>query len=876
MIASFVTRLVDLCIRHAWWAILFALILGAGGAFYVDRHFAINTDVNQLLSSDLPWKKRAAQYAAAFPERGIVVVLEAPTPELADDAASRLSEALEARQDLFAAVSQLGGGGFFARNGLLFLSTEDLSRVTQGLKRARVLIARLAADPSLRGELGALSLAIDGVKFGQLKFDDLGPVMNAASDTLSDVLANRPASFSWRALASGKPPQQRDLTRFIEIAPVLNFSVLQPGRVATSAIKQITSDLHLKSDDLVQIHITGPVAINDAEFATIEYNAVPDAIVALVAVTVLLWLALHSLRLMVAVLLSVAVGLAMSTAAGLLLVGALNLISVAFFALFIGLSVDFAIQFTVRYRSERSKYRDLPAALRSAATIAGRPLALAAAATAVGFMSFLPTSYRGLSELGQIAGTGMIVAFIISITFLPALLIVLKPPGEPHPIGFKILAPLDPFLLRYRVPIVLATVLAVGLAAPSLRSLPYDFNPIDLLSAKADSVGTYLRLRRNPEIGANAIDIVAPDLDAAKVLAQRLASLPEVAQTETLSDFVPVDQDQKLKLIHDAGAALDSALNPGKLQPPPSAQQNIDAMSAMADRLAKIAGNGAGPGPEAARRLSSLLGELAKADANARQRANDAFVFPLLLSFDQLREELNAEQVSIDSLPTDIARQWQTADGRARIEVLPKGDPDNPRTLHAFVRAVYPLAPGATGPAVSLYESANTVLHSFIEAGIFAFCAIAILLYVVLRRIGDVALTLVPLLIAGVVTLELCVFFDLPLNFANIIALPLLLGVGVAFKIYYVEAWRAGKTNLLQSSLTRAIIFSAMTTGTAFGSLWLSHNPGLSSMGRMMALALVCTLAAAVLFQQALLGPPRSKSRDMPAEAARDAASDHS
>jgi hopanoid biosynthesis associated RND transporter like protein HpnN len=862
MIANFVTRLVDLCIRRAWWALVLALILGVGGGFYVGRHFAISTDVNKLLSSDLPWKKQAAQYAAAFPERGLVVVLEAPTPELADDAASRLSEALKARRDLFAAVNQPGGDSFFARNGLLFLPTEDLSQVTQGLKRARIVIARLAADPSLRGVLGALSLAIDGVEFGQIKLDDLSPVMNAASDTLSDVLANRPASFSWLALASGKPSQQRDLTRFIEIAPVLNFRALQPGRVATDAIKQIASDLHLKSDDLVQIHITGPVAINDAEFATIDYNAVPDAFVALVAVTVLLWLALRSLRLMVAVLLSVAVGLAVSTAAGLLLVGALNLISVAFFALFIGLSVDFAIQFSVRYRAERSKYHDLPVALRSAATIAGRPLTLAAAATAVGFMSFLPTSYRGLSELGQIAGTGMIVAFIISITFLPALLFRLKPPGEPHPIGFKFLAPLDWFLLRYRVPIVLATVLVVGLAAPSLRSLPYDFNPIHLLSAKTDSVATYLRLRKNPEIGANAIDIVAPDLDAAKALAQRLASLPEVAHTETLSDFVPVDQDQKLKLIHEAAAALDPALNPRKLQPPPSEKQNIDAMSAMADRLVKIADNGFGPGPEAARRLSSLLGQLAKADATARQRANDAFIFPLLLSFDQLREELKAEQFSIYSLPTDIVRQWQTADGRARIKVLPKGDAGYPRSLHTFVRAVSRLAPGATGPAVSLYESANTVLQSFVEAGVFAFCVIAILLYVVLGRIGDVFLTLVPLLIAGVVTLELCTFFDLPLNFANIIALPLLLGVGVAFKIYYVEAWRAGKTNLLQSSLTRAIIFSAMTTGTAFGSLWLSDNPGLSSMGRMMALALVCTLAAAVLFQQALLGPPRSKPRD--------------
>ena len=160
---------------------------------------------------------------------------------------------------------------------------------------------------------------------------------------------------------------------------------------------------------------------------------------------------------------------------------------------------------------------------------------------------------------------------------------------------------------------------------------------------------------------------------------------------------------------------------------------------------------------------------------------------------------------------------------------------------------------------MALYESGNTVVRAFVEAGLFSLSAIAVLLWIALRRIGDVLLTLVPLLVAGVVTLELCVVLGLPLNFANIIALPLLLGVGVAFKIYYIMAWRAGKTALLQSVLTRAVIFSAMTTATAFGSLWMSNHPGTSSMGKLMALALVCTMAAAVLFQPALMGPPRKE-----------------
>jgi predicted RND superfamily exporter protein len=163
----------------------------------------------------------------------------------------------------------------------------------------------------------------------------------------------------------------------------------------------------------------------------------------------------------------------------------------------------------------------------------------------------------------------------------------------------------------------------------------------------------------------------------------------------------------------------------------------------------------------------------------------------------------------------------------------------------------------ATGAAVSYYESGRTVTSAFVEAGILALAAITVLLVLALRRLTDVLLTLIPLILAGAVTLEISVLWGLPLNFANIVALPLLLGVGVAFKIYYIMAWRAGKTGLLQSTLTRAVVFSAMTNAVAFGSMWISNYPGMSSMGKMMALALLCTMAAAVLFQPVLMGQPR-------------------
>jgi hopanoid biosynthesis associated RND transporter like protein HpnN len=796
-----------------------------------------------------------------FPQPEMLIVLDAPTPELADRGSTKLAEALANRTDHFRAVHQMQGGPFFERNGLLYLPASEVARVTDGLAQADPLLQKLSADPTLRGALNALSLGLMGVQYGQIQLDELTRPMAMASDTVQDALAGRPASFSWRSLVNGKASDPAELRRFIEVEPVLDFTALQPGRASSNAITQTARDLNLEGEYQTRVRLTGLVPMNDDQFATIKDNVPLNTAVSIGAILIILWLALRSLRIILAVLVSLIIGLMISAAVGLFLVGALNVISVAFFVLFIGLGVDFGLQFSVRYRAERHEYRNLRAALRSAARKAGAPLALAGAATAVGFASFLPTSYRGLSELGQIAGCGMIIAFVTSITLLPALLTVLKPPTELQPMGFAVLAPIDRFLQRYRIPVIGTTLALVAAASPLLVSLPFDFNPLHVRNPDAPSVATFLDLRRDATTGANAVEIIAPDLNTADSISHRVAALSEVARTMTLESLVPDGQDQKLKLIEDATEAIGPSLSPGEVLPPPTDAQLVEALSATAKSLSDVAGDRQGTGAEAARHLAGLLVQLSKADQSVRAAVEAAVAGSLQFSLEQLRQELNPERVTIASLPADIKRQWLRPDGRARIEVLPKGDPDDTASLRQFVTSVLTVEPAATGPAILMYEAGNTVVRAFVEAGVFALLAIAVLLWITLRRISDVLLTLIPLLVAGVVTLELCVAFDIPLNFANIIALPLLLGVGVAFKIYYIMAWRSGKTALVQSTLTRAVIFSAMATASAFGSLWLSSDPATSSMGKLMGLALVCTMAAAVLFQPALMGKPRVKSR---------------
>ena len=858
IITPSVVRAIDFCSRHAAPVIVASILLGIVSSWYAVTHFRMTTDINQLISPNISWRQREAEMEKAFPHFELIVAaINAPTQELVEAAANALAQRLSQQKDLFRTIDQPKGGKFFAQNGLLFQSTADLKSQMDMLTQAQRLVQVLAGDPSLRGVIQTLQFGLLGVQGGQITLDAMTWPLTQAADTIEKVNAGQPTNFSWYALVQGHPPTSGDLLRFLEIRAVLDYSELEPGRRATDAVRQAAVDLDIAGKYQAQLRLTGPVPMADEEFSTIKENAELNATVTITIVLFILWLALRWVRIILAVFVCVAVGLAMTAAVGMLLVGTLNLISVYFAVLFVGLGVDFGIQFSVRYRAERHDVDEVHEALLQTGRHAGAPLTLAALATAAGFLSFLPTVYKGVSELGLIAGIGMLIAFATSVTLLPALLSVLKPPSEPEQLGYSALAPVDSFLERHRIAILVVTAVVVTAGLPLLYWLRFDFNPMNLRSPKTEAVSTYLALKNDPDSGFNDIQVLAPSLETADQVAAKLRALPEVKRVLTLSSFIPADQQQKLPLIHNAAKVLLPLLNPTAPSQPPTDAQNVSMMGSTVDALRRLAGNGTGSGAVAARRLADAMAALSKADPAVRQRLQDIIVQPLRIALDDLRTLLTAREVTRANLPPDLVREWVTAEGKARVDVAPSGDAADNEVLQKFARAVQAVAPEATEGPISILEARREVVVAFIEAGACALLSIGVLLWLTLRRFGDVLLTLVPLLLAGVVTLEICVLIDLPLNFANIIALPLLLGVGVAFKIYYIMAWRAGQTNLLQSVLTRAVTFSACTTATAFGSLWFSSHPGTSSMGKLLAISLLTTMAAAALFQPVLMGKPR-------------------
>ncbi|HYC14758.1 MAG TPA: MMPL family transporter, partial [Stellaceae bacterium] len=343
---------------------------------------------------------------------------------------------------------------------------------------------------------------------------------------------------------------------------------------------------------------------------------------------------------------------------------------------------------------------------------------------------------------------------------------------------------------------------------------------------------------------------------AAATLAVEIERLPEVSHTLTVMTFVPSEQIEKLAIIHDVAMLLGPTLSPARVKPVPDAGTEIEAIQEAASVMARAA---EATGRPSVRRMAVVL-QLAVAQGSAvlpLLRAN--LIAGLDRRLAEMRLALTAGPVGLETLPTELSRDWVAPDGRARIQVYPSGNASGNKALRRFVSAVRTVVPDATGAPVSIQESARTISGAFRDAGILALIAIAALLALVLRRIRDVLLVLAPLLLAGLLTVATSVIAGLPLNFANIIALPLLLGVGVAFDIYFVMNWRAGVGEPLQSGTARAVLFSALTTAAAFGSLALSKHPGTSQMGVLLTIALGYTLFCTFFVLPALLGPVKPR-----------------
>ena len=842
--------------RFAWPIAILAIVSAVAAGIYAARTVKINSDTADMLSAELDFRRLNIELRKTFPRqaRDLVVVIDGATPEQAERAAARMREEIARRPELFRSVFHPQGDPFLRRNGLLLLPLDDLEETADRILAAQPFIGTVWQDRSIRGLADMLSLAVGKrtEEGGESGLKGLGDALDRISAVVSADARNEPGALSWMSLMFGPGDDRRSGKRQILLVEIaLAFDRFRPGKQAIGAIRGIAAAMPAELREGLSVRLTGRPALRHDELQSVRRGMELAGALSFTLVIGLLLLCFRSIRLSLAALLTLVVGLVWTAAFAAATVRVLNLISVAFAVLFIGLCVDFGIHYGLRWCEAARRGLDPGRANALAAASVGPGLALAALAAGIGFLAFLPTDFLGLAELGFIAGAGMAIGFFATMTLLPAFIAVLK--ARPDGLGggeggfAETVARSIEGRARSIVVVAGAVLVATAAVSPLVR---FDFDPLRLKDPKSESVRTVMELVANGDGDAYALVHLAASVEAADIAAARLKTVPEVENARTLSSFIPKDQDEKLDIVEEVAELIGPAFIADR-EPPPTKAETVEALRGLKEKLDALATTGQGGEAGSAKRLADTLGQLIASAPSPERLAglSDRLLRNLPAAVGRLREALSAEPVDLEAIPAALRDRWVAADGRAKVEIYARAPIHEDRdALRRFVEAVRGTVPQAIGPPITVFEAGNTVVDAFLQATATAIIAIALLLAVTLRSLRSVAIGFLPLVLAASIAIAAMVATGLSFNHANVIVLPLLFGLGVANGIHLLarERREGAASPAIRSSTPRAVLFSALTTAASFASLGISHHPGTASMGVLLTVALISLLVCSL------------------------------
>ncbi len=833
------------------------VLLSAFSMLYTAENLGINTNTSEMLSSELPFQKNRKRLEQEFPQDAgvLIMVVEAPTPEETSIAASLLKQKLSQLKSNFKSVYIPTDNHFFRQQALLFLDIDELDELAEKLTNAQPFLGYLGQNFHLQGLFDIISQALSRQR------DDLPmqlePLLEQINQHVEQQLGGQHSSLSWqRLLASDKFKSETNRT-IVLAKPIMNFDEILPAgsaiAVARDAIKHITAQY-----PSVSIRVTGEPALEHEEMESVTDGSIIAGIVSLILVCLSLISGLRSFKLLIATFLALILGLILTAGFATLSIGHLNLISIAFAVLYIGLGVDFAIHFCLQYRESMLQGLNQLDSLNHTIKTIGLSLFLCALTTSLGFLAFIPTDYSGVSEFGVISGGGMFIGLFVTITFLPAFLKVfasinIKPHSASSVPGCLVKIP-----AHHAWAIRLWAVILALIASLLIPKTVFDSNPVNMRNPASESVKTIRQLLLSHHDSPFALAALAENLPTAIQKAEAFAQLPSVHSAITLHDIVAPNQAEKIEIIEDLAFVLGN-----QLENYPQQVQNSQPQKAISTFILdteKYLQQTPSANPPAI--LQKLLDNLdlllahQHADA-ASQQLQTSLLNLLPHTLQQLKSSLSATPYELADIPYEVSSQWIGQSGVYKVLITPEFDQNIPQNLHQFVTEVQTIDPAASGLPVADLASGVAVVDAFIEAFSGAIIAIFILLLLILKSLKHTLLVMGPLILASLLTGASSVIFNNPINFANIIALPLLMGMGVDSGIHILHRLKNAHStpaDILQSSTARGVFFSSLTTLFSFSSLAFVPHQGTASMGLLLAIGISFTLLCTLLVLPAFYG----------------------
>lgn len=832
MFNHFFKSLLHQCIKCPWPVIIINIALILVAANFTSSNIKINTNTEEMLSKELTWRKYHAEYKSAFPNNidNLVLIVESAKSSNVSVTTRELMSKLK-KTEKFESITSIQESDFMRKNGLLYLNIDELNSLAPKLIRAQPFMGILSENKDF---LGIIELLENLKKYpAQKDSGNVDVLLEQVTESIEKTLVNVLSPINWDSIF-GNSDTILTHNRIIFLKPRLDFGKLLPAEESIIAISKVVSKMQEESVDSFKVTLTGGPALAYDELKSVSNGTRVSGMLAAFLVLVVLFFAFRSIALIFAICANLVAGLVFTATFATLSVGTLNMISIAFAVLYIGLAVDFAIHICMMYVERCSKENQFQA-IENAITSLGKSLIFCTITTSIGFFSFIPTDYRGVAELGLISGVGMILSLILSFTFLPALLSVLPKPDDRKKNAKNLIV--RKIVVLNKVLMVMLFVIAIfGLT--SIQKLKFDNDPINLNNKSAPSIQGLNKLKALDMDYSSSISVLTPNIEEAIDFAEEQKKNNSIKKVELITSFVPSNQDEKIKLIEELNFIFGGEIESQETRP-----VNVEEYSEGIFNFLNTFKAETKTEEKLIQKIDRLINKINLLENNAQiemfQLLNENIFYYFNDFTNTISDSLAAETISISTLPEDLRRLWISSDDQYRVEITPKNQIKS-LNISSFKNLIGEENYRFSGAPIINAEAGDSVTLAFAQAITTAILIIFLISYILTKRLRHVFALLTPLFIANLGVIFFINTFSFPINFANIIALPLLLGIGIdsSIHVFYRMKKQRDPISFYSSSTTKAVIFSALTTALSFGSLAISSHEGTATLGILLMLGL--------------------------------------
>ena len=878
--------------RRSLLVISVSLVLAILSLWVTAQKLTFKTGRGDLVAKGLPYVEQYKNYREQFEDlEGMVVVVEGKNPADMAGFAEALAIKLQAQSHLFSQVVYKIDTHYFRSRFLLYLNQDELQSLTRKLVDHQGFLESVNGAPGLHTLLSSINAEISSGMVDSLLTDFLGGddeeetadagglslLIRLLEEMTQHLMGETGYRSPWQALFTGSGDSLREKGYMVSENDDLLFILVVPNEDETSftgykdavaLARQYIAETQKDFPDIT-VGLTGEEVISSDEMVTTQADVETASKIALTGVALLFIIAYRGVVKPLLAVFCLLLALCWTIGFTTLTIGHLNILSIVFTTILIGLGIDFGIHILERYKEERLKGNEILEALQKTVQGTGRGNFSGAITTAMAFGAMVLTDFIGIVELGWIAGWGILFCMVAMLLVLPALITLeekWRKPSYAQGVRGKSATPkqkqwVDKLFDHYYLIIGLCTVLVL-IASVSLKDLRFDYNLLNLQAKGTEAVQYEMKILESAGRSAWSAAMLADSLEEVQQKELQLKALPTVARFESISVVIPGHQEENLLTIRKDLAPLLKELE----VEPEDVAFSLKALNKTLKRIQfKLQGREEGgdsldPVRVAGNRLRNFLEKSQKIEQGLAESRLENFSTLLFTDYRDLMDELkaNAEPrlVRLEEIPPKLRERYISKKGKYVIHIYPSVDIWDLDERRKYLNDLRSVDPNVTGTAVHMFESTRLMTEGYVKGGLYAMTAIIIYLFFLFRNARTVFFVLLPVLAGSIWTVGVMELIGLKLNMANLVILPLILGVGVVNGIHITHRYREEEdkhASVLGKSTGQAVVLSSFTTMIGFGSLMVADHSGVCSLGLVLTIGVFNCLIASITFLPALL-----------------------